>query len=114
MPGVDTDRLREAFLEADYTVDGVQALLGPVAHEALSRGEVVPSLRATSGGSRLETLVRLFLLGAAVSEQAATQAVGPTASTGGSSPIPARPAGPTMCSAWAARRSCSRRPRSRT
>jgi methylase of polypeptide subunit release factors len=55
--------LRDAFLGWGYTHDGVAALLGPVAHAALGRGDLVPALRATTGGSPLETLVRLFLLG---------------------------------------------------
>lgn len=56
-------RLRDALLAASYDVDTVAALLGPTAHAALARGERVPALRATSDGSPLETLVRLFLIG---------------------------------------------------
>lgn len=56
--------LREALQRAGYTVDGVHALLDPVAAAALAREQVVPALRATTGGTPLETLVRLFLLGA--------------------------------------------------
>ncbi|MDT3395172.1 methyltransferase [Streptomyces sp. B1866] len=55
-------RLREALLAASFTVDGLLALLGASAHAALARGEAVPALRATRGGSARETLVRLFLL----------------------------------------------------
>jgi methylase of polypeptide subunit release factors len=55
-------RLREALVAADYTVDAVVGLLGPVAHAALGRDETTPALRATTGGSALETLVRLWLL----------------------------------------------------
>ncbi|MDQ1664608.1 MAG: hypothetical protein QOH75_639, partial [Actinomycetota bacterium] len=68
-------RLREAFARADYTADGVQALLGPVAQEALGRGETVPARRATSGGTALETLVRLFPLQLAVPATAAAAAL---------------------------------------
>ena len=59
--GSDRDavrRLRAAFLTADYTVDGVREMLGPVAERALSREGVVPAERATRGGSQLEAMVR--------------------------------------------------------
>lgn len=59
-------RLGAALAAAGYTYDGVAALLGPVAHAALSRNETTPGLRATSGGSTLETLTRLWLLQAPV------------------------------------------------
>lgn len=68
-------RLREALVRADYTADGVLDLIGPVAQTALYRNETVPARRATGGGSRLETLVRLFLLQMAVPEQAAAAAL---------------------------------------
>ncbi len=54
--------LREALLAADFTYDGVADLLGARAHAALGRNETTPGLMRTSGGSPLETLVRLFLL----------------------------------------------------
>ncbi|MBW1603787.1 class I SAM-dependent methyltransferase [Streptomyces sp. JJ66] len=57
-----TSRLREAFLAADFTADGLLELLGAPAYTALARSETVPALRVTRGGSPLETLVRLFLL----------------------------------------------------
>jgi hypothetical protein len=60
----DLARLRDAVTAADFTPDGVAGLLGPAASEALGRGDVVPALRATRGGSPLETLVRLFVCGA--------------------------------------------------
>jgi methylase of polypeptide subunit release factors len=59
----DLDRLREALARNDFTYDAVVALLGQGALQALGRGDLVPALRATRGGSPLETLVRLFLLG---------------------------------------------------
>ncbi|MCD0482441.1 methyltransferase [Streptacidiphilus sp. ASG 303] len=55
-------RLREAFTAADFTADGCLELLGATAYAALARSETAPALRATRGGSPLETLVRLFLL----------------------------------------------------
>lgn len=55
-------RVREAFLRAGYTVDGVAERLGPVAGRALERSETVPARRATRTGDPLDALVRLFLL----------------------------------------------------
>ncbi|MBU7597253.1 class I SAM-dependent methyltransferase [Streptomyces sp. P38-E01] len=57
-----TARLREAFLAASFTVDGLLELLGAPAYAALARSETIPALRATRGDSALATLVRLFLL----------------------------------------------------
>jgi hypothetical protein len=68
-------RVRDAFLAADYTTSGVEALLGPVAMAALARGETVPARRACAGGSPLETLVRLFLLQLTVPQGAASAAL---------------------------------------
>ncbi|MEO7982342.1 MAG: methyltransferase [Sporichthyaceae bacterium] len=56
------DRLRDAFLSAGFTVDGVADLLGPVAQAALARHETVPARRAAAGGGQLGTLVRMLLL----------------------------------------------------
>ncbi|TDV57164.1 DUF7059 domain-containing protein [Actinophytocola oryzae] len=56
-------RLRDAFLTAGYTSDGVIELLGGRAHAALGRGEPEPARRATRDAGTLGTLVRLFLLG---------------------------------------------------
>jgi methylase of polypeptide subunit release factors len=72
-------RVRDAFLAAGYTTSGVDALLGPVAAAALSRGETVPARRATTGGTALETLVRLFLLQLPVPASAAEAALPPDA-----------------------------------
>jgi methylase of polypeptide subunit release factors len=55
-------RLREALTAADYTYDTVSDLLGTTAHAALARNETTPGLRATTGGTPLETLTRLWLL----------------------------------------------------
>ena len=55
-------RVRDALTAAGYTYDGVADLLGTTAHAALGRNETTPGLRRTTGGSPLETLVRLFLL----------------------------------------------------
>jgi hypothetical protein len=69
-------RLRDVLLGAGYTVDGVLELLGPAAYAALSRGEVVPALGATAGGTARETLTRLFVLQSPVAAAAAHAALG--------------------------------------
>ncbi|MDR7303152.1 DUF7782 domain-containing protein [Haloactinomyces albus] len=71
------DRLRDAFLSADYHADGVMELLGSQAHAALGRGEPQPALRATADAGSLGTLVRLFLLGEAESTAAVEKALHP-------------------------------------
>jgi methylase of polypeptide subunit release factors len=68
-------RLRAALLDVGYTVDGVTELLGGTAYSALARGEIVPGLRATAGGSTLETLTRLFVLQQPVDSAAARSAL---------------------------------------
>ena len=74
----DARRVADALRAADYTVSGVADVLGETAHSALNRGEYVPGLRATTGESPRETLVRLFLLGA-TEPAAAVDAVLPPA-----------------------------------
>ncbi len=68
-------RLRSALLDASFDYDGVAGVLGPVAHAALSRNETTPGIRATSGGSPLETLTRLWPLQSAVELAAAEAAL---------------------------------------
>ncbi len=79
-------RLREALRTGCFGYDGVVGLLGPTAHAALSRNETTPALRATTGGSPLETLVRLWPLQAAVrlrdAERALPGLVEPLAAAG--------------------------------
>ena len=50
-----------------FTYDGVAAALGTTGHAALSRNETLPGLRATRGGTPVETLTRLWLLQSPVS-----------------------------------------------
>jgi hypothetical protein len=70
-----TAPLREALVAADYTYDRVAEALGEDAHRALGRNETRPGLRRTTGGSPLETLVRLFLLQTTVTHEAADAAL---------------------------------------
>ncbi|HUR73190.1 MAG TPA: methyltransferase [Sporichthya sp.] len=73
----DIERIREAFVAADYTTDGVSDLLGPVAEAALARHETVPARRvARADGSALAALVRLFLLQDTLPEAQAPLPVG--------------------------------------
>ena len=69
------DRLRDALSAAGFGYDAVAALLGPTAHAALGRNETTPGLRATRGGSPLETLVRLWPLQAPVAADHAERAL---------------------------------------
>jgi methylase of polypeptide subunit release factors len=78
----DADRLADALRAAGYTAEAVVDLLGEEAAGALARAERVPGLRATTGGSPLETLVRLFLLGSTE----------PAAAVGAALPLDAAPA----------------------
>jgi methylase of polypeptide subunit release factors len=68
--------LRDAFLTAGYTADGVVAALGRHAHAALSRGEPEPARRASRDAGDLGTFIRLFLLGDAEPERAVRAAFG--------------------------------------
>jgi methylase of polypeptide subunit release factors len=62
LTGDGVARLRDALAKAEYTVDSVTGLLGPVASAALNRNETTPGRRVTSGGSPPETLTRLWPL----------------------------------------------------
>ncbi|MET0999484.1 MAG: methyltransferase [Marmoricola sp.] len=68
-------RLREALTVAGFTYDSVAAALGTTAHLALSRNETLPGLRATRGGSPVETLTRLWLLQSTVPASAVERAL---------------------------------------
>ena len=80
------DRLRDALSRFGFGYDGVARVLGPTAHAALGRNETTPGLRATWGGSPLETLVRLWPLQAPVAadraETALPRLVGPLVAAG--------------------------------
>lgn len=65
-PGL-ASRLREGLTSAGFTYDGVAAASGTTGHSALARNETLPGLRATGGGTPVETLTRLWLLQATVS-----------------------------------------------
>ncbi len=56
------DRLRGAFEEAGYSVDGVAGRLGEQANAALARNETTLAYRRTELGDPLDAMIRLFLL----------------------------------------------------
>jgi Methyltransferase small domain len=67
--------LRQALLAAGFTYDRVAEAIGEDAHRALGRNETLPALRRTTSGGPLDSLVRLFLLQAPVSREAADRAL---------------------------------------
>lgn len=67
--------LRAALLAADFTHDRVAAALGDTAQAALARNETTPGLRAASGDSPLEILIRLWLLQLPISRPEADRAL---------------------------------------
>jgi hypothetical protein len=60
-----------------FTVDGVHDLLGLIGQAAHERGDLAGVARILPDGERLTTLVRLFLLGAAVDEDEVRAALHP-------------------------------------
>ncbi|HET6878247.1 MAG TPA: methyltransferase [Jatrophihabitans sp.] len=76
LPDRELDRLRQAL--DGYTVDGVHELIGLEGQASLGRGDLNGVARCLrSVDDRVATLVRLFLLGAEVSEAAARAALHP-------------------------------------
>jgi methylase of polypeptide subunit release factors len=71
------DRLRAALTAADYTPDGIAALLGPVAGAALDRGDLLAVRPTAAGDDPLPTLLRLFAAGGHATEAAAKAALAP-------------------------------------
>ena len=69
------DRLGADLRAAGYDADGVPRVLGATANRALSRGEPAAAVRATTGGSPVETLIRLFLLGTTEPQAAVARAL---------------------------------------
>ncbi|WP_081416600.1 DUF7059 domain-containing protein [Arthrobacter castelli] len=64
--------LEAGLRQVDYTVEGVEALLGQAANEALHRDQLVPALLVTrqlaaESNHRLAAVVRLWMLGSVVS-----------------------------------------------
>jgi SAM-dependent methyltransferase len=72
----DHRRIRDTLAAAGYDDQGVSEALGESV-SSLAGKKLPPLLRRTAGGSPLETLVRLFVLGVAVSRHQAQAALGP-------------------------------------
>jgi methylase of polypeptide subunit release factors len=72
------DALRTA-LHRDFSAHAVREVLGLAGEAALSRSDLAGVDRLTRGSSPAETMVRLFLVGAAVSDAAAARALHPLA-----------------------------------
>ena len=74
VPTVDpllVDALRGDLGGSDFTVDGIESALGPVAAAALHREQTLPALRATEGAQDgRAVLTRLFVLGVEVTAAA--------------------------------------------
>ena len=70
----DAPRVRDALAAAGWSTPALDDLLGATARTHLDRDELAPLLRRTTGGSPLETLARLFVLGVPVQEPAARAA----------------------------------------
>lgn len=70
------ERLREALLKAQYTVDGCLEALGPIAYSALSRNESVAASRAVRpDDSPVASLIKLFVLQESIDRSAAARAL---------------------------------------
>ena len=69
------DALGDDLRSAGYRASAVPELLGDSANRALGRGELFGALRATRGGTPVETAVRLFLLGVTEPESAVAAAL---------------------------------------
>jgi SAM-dependent methyltransferase len=62
----DAPRMAEALHAAGWSAGALDTLLGSTARSHLDRDELAPLLRRTDGGSPLEVLARLFVVGASV------------------------------------------------
>ncbi|MEN6320440.1 MAG: methyltransferase [Syntrophaceae bacterium] len=73
----DYMRFREVFINASYSDSGVMGLLNGKAPSSIRENDIPLLLRCTSGGSPLETLVRLFLMEVPVSAGDLSRAIAP-------------------------------------
>jgi Methyltransferase small domain len=70
-------RFRECLDNAGFTLDGLTERLGSQAFANVAGREFAPLVRATREGDRLDTLLRLFVIGVPVSLSAARMALAP-------------------------------------
>ncbi|MBD8078898.1 DUF7059 domain-containing protein [Cellulosimicrobium arenosum] len=81
--GSAVSALRADLQAADFTADGVESLLGPVAAAALHREQAVPARRSLAGRHEAAAvLARLFLLGGQVPRHALDAALPGTTTDG--------------------------------
>jgi hypothetical protein len=73
----DHMRFRDVFINAGYSDSGIMGLLNGKAPSSIRENDIPLLLRCTSGGSPLETLVRLFLMEIPVSSGDASRAIAP-------------------------------------
>ena len=80
---VTISELRADLLAADYTVDRLQGLWGPLADQALARDNPVPAKRALTGTAHpAAVMARLFLLGEALTDDELDAALPATGARG--------------------------------
>lgn len=70
----DAPRVRDALARAGWSDAALDEMLGVTARTHLDRDELAPLLRRTAGGSPLETLARLFVVGVPVTPEQARAA----------------------------------------
>lgn len=68
------DRVRDALAQANYTDEGITRALGADTLLHLRERRLAALMRRTSGGSPLETLIRMFMLGQPVARAEAQRA----------------------------------------
>jgi SAM-dependent methyltransferase len=73
----DYQRIRDVLVKANYTEEGVCGLLGIENLSRLRERKLPALLRRTGGGTALETLVRLFVLGQPADVAATQRAIAP-------------------------------------
>ncbi len=89
----DAGRVRDALAAAGWSAAALDDLLGGTARTHLDRDELAPLLRRTAGGSPLETLARLFVVGVPVDPEQARRAGVPASwlTPGGGAPVRLQP-----------------------
>jgi methylase of polypeptide subunit release factors len=77
LPADGIARLRDAFVAAGYTSAGIAAHIGPDATAATRRNDFRAALAATTGGTSLDTLIRLYVCGQTEPDAAVAAAFAP-------------------------------------
>lgn len=73
----DFKRMREVFDKVGYSEEGIGSALGTTEHGSIGAQERAAWVRKTRGGSKLETLIRLFLLDMPVVREQVRNALSP-------------------------------------